>query len=154
MAYLYIFHCQSHEYRKSSKKSTYSFHKLYVLPSFFRLRINFKRSPAEGPHPGVSHIYNCRHTTHKLATDYTRVCRLFTRCVAYSPNVSLSRFGECVTVGIPCTDTYDLLEISKSIKTGKHGDRTSFGRQVHFLSKTWSSLKDSRWSFKDERGAL
>ena len=29
------------------------------------------------------------------------MCRLFTQCVAYLPGVSLSRFGECVTVGMP-----------------------------------------------------
>ena len=42
----------------------------------------------ESPHPGVSHTYDCRHTTHscrhithKLVTDYVRMCRLFTQCV-------------------------------------------------------------------------
>jgi hypothetical protein len=29
------------------------------------------------------------------------MCRLFTQCVAYSRNVSLSQLGECVNVGIP-----------------------------------------------------
>ena len=99
----------------------YSFNKLYVLLPVFWLRVIFEQSPVEGSHPGVSHdlqIYNCRHTTHKLATHYTQMCRLFTQCVVYLPNVSLSWFGECVAVGISChhnTAEYDDISVSWTI---------------------------------------
>ena len=57
---------------------------------FFWPRTNFKRGPAEGLHPGVSHTHNCRHTTSthyawigdRLHTNVSFIypmCRLLTK---------------------------------------------------------------------------
>ena len=63
-------------HRGPPKKST------YVRTPFFQLRIIFDRRPVEGPHLGGFHIYNFWHITPELAIQCTRMCCLFSQCVA------------------------------------------------------------------------
>jgi len=79
---------------KQFKKKVHIYSCMYSF-LFFYLRMIFEWRLVEGSHPGVSHIY----TFDTLHMNWWHIAH---ECVVHLPNVSLSRFGECDAVGMPC----------------------------------------------------